>query len=237
MIEEKEVSEISIVDYAEPYGYIYMIKNKVNGKIYIGQTTDKRGYRADLTLSQIKYNYNPHLYNSFAKYGRDCFVIKIVDSGKDQEELNQKEEYYIQKYNTLDQDYGYNIRHGGSHGKHSEEAKERMSQTRKGSVLSEEHRRKIGEAKKGNILSEDHKRRISKANKGNKHFLGRKHSEETKRKMSEAKKGEKHYNYGNNHSEETKKKISKALKGRVFSEETKRKMSEARKGYLAKKRV
>lgn len=162
----------SILKFAEPYGYIYMIKNKVNDKKYVGQTTDERGYRAELTINQIKNKYNPHLVNSFVKHGRENFIIKIVDSGKDQAALDQKEIFYIQRYNTLDQDYGYNIRHGGNHGKLSEETKQKISEAHKGKKLSKEHKINLSKAKKGENnynygknLSEEHKRKISEAMK------------------------------------------------------------------------
>jgi len=135
---EKE-TQITINDFEEPYGYIYIILNKVNGKRYIGQTTDKKGYRVNLTKGQLKFNYNDHFNNSFVKYGKNNFSIKIVSSAKSKEALDRREEYYIHKFNTLDREFGYNLRHGGAKGRHSEETKRRMSRARKGKCCGKDN--------------------------------------------------------------------------------------------------
>jgi len=107
-----------IISFAKPYGYIYIIKNLINRKKYIGQTTNKRGIRGAMTLESIKNYYNnSHLINSVKLYGTENFERKIIDSAKDKEDLDKKEEYYIQKYNTLNRNYGYNLKHGGAKGK------------------------------------------------------------------------------------------------------------------------
>lgn len=76
--------------------------------------------------------------------------------------------------------------------KHSNEARRKMSETRKGRKLSDEHKRKMSEVCKGTKFSEEHKRKIAEATKGHQRCLGHKHSEETKRKIGEAQKGKKH---------------------------------------------
>jgi len=240
MIGEKGLNIINILNFAEPYGYIYMIKNKVNDKKYIGQTTDKKGYRAGLTLKQIKDKYNSYLFNSFAKHGKDNFVIKIIDSGKNQNELNQKEEFYIQKYKTLDRNFGFNLKHGGSKGKLTEETKKKISEANKGRELSEETKKKLSESLKGRIISEETKKKISETILKRKKRDGYVNSLETRRKLSEANKGRvfseetkrklSEVHRGKKLSEETKKKLSEANRGKKFSEEHKRKISESLKG-------
>ena len=84
--------------------------------------------------------------------------------------------------------------------KHSEEAKKKISDAKRGKKLgpkSEETKRKLSDAKKGEKnpnyglkRSEETKKKISDAQKG------KKHSEETKKKMSDARRGEKHPMYG-----------------------------------------
>jgi group I intron endonuclease len=139
--------------------------------------------------------------------------------------------------------------------KHTEEAKRKISEAKKGENHpfygknhSEESKKKMSEAKKGENHpfygknhSEESKKKISEGRKGTKHSeeskkkmskatKGTKHSEETKKKMSEARKGENNYFYGKNHSEESKKKISEAKKGTKHSEESKKQISETLKG-------
>lgn len=103
------------------YGQIYMIENKVNNKKYIGQTTGKNvlidRYKNDIE----KTTENKHLKASIKKYGIDNFKITLICYCETQDELNQKEKYYIDLYNTLDYQNGYNKHSGGRGGKHLEE--------------------------------------------------------------------------------------------------------------------
>lgn len=182
--------EQSIMTFVKPYGFIYEILNIVNGKRYIGQTVNPKGSRFYPSLNTLKNRYwtNKHLLSSFEKYGINKFDVKTIDFAKSQEELDKKEEYYIKKFGTLDRNYGYNMKHGGSYGKHTEETKKKISNSMKGRIFSEEHKRKLNEARKGRHHSEETKAKLSKANKGNIFWLGRHHSEESKAKMSKARK-------------------------------------------------
>lgn len=115
----------------------------------------------------------------------------------------------------------------------SEEAKQKISESRKGKgkgrVLSEETKRKISENRKGKgtgrVLSEEEKQKLQEARK--KSPYGHPHTEESRRKISEAHKGKK----GQVHTEESKRKISESLKGKKFSEETIEKRRQSRMGY------
>lgn len=98
---------------------IYKITNLINNKNYIGQSVniEKRWQRhkndANNPLSQ---GYNYPLYKAFRKYGVDNFEFSIVELCSP-EELNDKEIYYIQFYNSYYENNGYNQTLGGdSHG-------------------------------------------------------------------------------------------------------------------------
>lgn len=96
--------------------------------------------------------------------------------------------------------------------KHSDETKNKMSETRKG--------------RKRPTFSEEWKRNLSEAHKGHSSPMkGKKHSEESRKKMSESKKGKPSSRKGCILSEETKMKISEANKNRTT--ETKQRISEA----------
>lgn len=121
---------------------IYKMTNKINGKIYIGQTCKSlrkriRDHFNDFGKSYIKY--------SLKKYGRDNFEVEIIDTASSKEELNQKEIYWIKQYNCRIPN-GYNICAGGEGANgyhHSEEVKNKMSLTRKGKKQSKELTEKI----------------------------------------------------------------------------------------------
>lgn len=225
------------------YGIIYKIENKVNGKIYIGQTTKKsfdERYRGDVERN----THNKHLQNSIKKYGIENFKIdECLCECDSEEELNEAEKFYIDYFNTMDPNHGYNKREGGNGGKLSDETKEKLSESIKKALADPETKKKMSEARKGKYCGEKNpmwgkhakdymteeaiqmrRKKISESLKGEKNpMYGKPLSNEHKRKLSEAKKG-KHL------SEETKQKISKAQKGRPLSDEHKRKLSAARKG-------
>lgn len=181
---------------------IYKIKNKINGKMYIGQSVDiKKRWGEHKSLSKTNDN---HLYSAFRKYGLDNFEFSIICEVPENV-LDDYEISYIKYYDTTDRTKGYNKKTGGANGRHSEETKNKMSNTKKG--------------KPGKTPSEETKRKLSIANKGKpspkKGKPGKTLSEETKRKLSVAKKGKPSPNKGKPgkpKSEEHKKKISDTMK-------------------------
>lgn len=92
---------------------IYKITNVVNNKVYIGQSKDinKRWYSHRSELNGNKHN-NEHLQNSWNKYGCDSFKFEIVELCE-QSELNNKEIYWIDYYDSSNPDLGYNLTKGG----------------------------------------------------------------------------------------------------------------------------
>lgn len=103
------------------YGYIYKIQNLVNKKIYIGQTTQKPWNRWNDHLKLLKKNihYNIHLQNSYNKFGKSSFQFKVLNYATSKLSLDSLEIGYIKKYKSTDDNYGYNLKEGGSNGKHS----------------------------------------------------------------------------------------------------------------------
>lgn len=104
--------------------YIYMHKNKINGKIYIGQTCQNPSHR---WRQGAGYQGCTHFYSAILKYGWDNFEHIILEEGLTKEEADLKETYFINKYNTIDDRYGYNLKDFHSHGEYSEKSKKKMS--------------------------------------------------------------------------------------------------------------
>lgn len=93
---------------------IYKIENKLNGKCYIGQSVNiekrwKRHKRDAQNKNSESYNYP--LQRAFRKYNIENFDFSIVEECK-KHELNEKEIYWINKYNSRQE--GYNISNGGN---------------------------------------------------------------------------------------------------------------------------
>ena len=93
---------------------IYLHRNKINNKVYIGQTI-----QVSLNHRWINgkgYKTCTYFYNAILKYGWDNFEHIILKQSENctQDELNNKEKEYIDLYKANDSTYGYNITNGGS---------------------------------------------------------------------------------------------------------------------------
>lgn len=148
----------------DAYGVIYKITNKVNNKTYIGQTIE--GFDRRYSYNIFKNTHNKHLKNSIEKYGIENFdICKIFDIAFSKEELDIKENLYIEQFNSIKN--GYNKREGGSKGKLSEETKQKLSEYKGekasmyGKHQTEEAKRKISEARKGKKASNETKQKMS----------------------------------------------------------------------------
>lgn len=184
--------------------YVYAYENKVNGKLYIGQTGNiKKRYGEHISGGNAKKSYKITLIDrALKKYGIDNFYFFTVSIADSQEQVDQEEIYWIAEMRSqLGKNMIYNIADGGKNGATTES-------------LTKEIKYKISCAHVGKKLSDETKRKISEGNKGKKV----RHSEETKRKMSLSHTGKKR-------SLEAKNKASLSQTGRKHSEETKRKMS------------
>lgn len=95
--------------------YIYVIKNKINNKVYIGATTQniKSRFMQHTKMSTInKRNYKIQCaVREFGKENFYCELLEIVDD----EKMYEKERYYIKKYDSFNN--GYNSTLGGKGGK------------------------------------------------------------------------------------------------------------------------
>jgi hypothetical protein len=91
---------------------VYFIKNKINNKIYIGQTSQKMISRINRHFYDLKRNLhnNDYLQRSFNKYGISSFEYGLLEDGiYDLLKSYEREEFYIIKNNSLNERYGYNL--------------------------------------------------------------------------------------------------------------------------------
>jgi group I intron endonuclease len=98
---------------------IYKTTNLINGKIYIGQDSKNN---SDYFGSGVM------IKRAIKKYGKENFIKEIIDYAEDKNILDEKEIYWIDKFNAKDKNIGYNISNGGNGClgcKQSEETKEK----------------------------------------------------------------------------------------------------------------
>lgn len=155
-------------------GIIYIIKNIINNKSYIGQTLSygsngrklgiNKRFKTHINNSKNNKNSCRILENAIRKYGSENFVI-IEICKCNIENLNSNEIKYIKIFNTVSPN-GYNLQTGGGNGrKHNESTKKLMSQTRIGMVKSDDTKNLISKMNKGLIVNIDGRKNIGKASK------------------------------------------------------------------------
>lgn len=235
------------------YHYVYQVRNRLNGHIYIGvrksrvtpdHDTDYMGSGDAIKAAIIK-----HGIKNFEK-----IILSIHNTW--QEALSEEAKLVTSDF-VLREDT-YNLTLGGFGGSvkgrtfsaqtrakmsaakkgkpghpHTEESKRKLSESHKGKTMppvTNETRLKLSESHKGLVKSEEHRKNLSIAN------TGKSPSAETRQKISNANKGKPSPHKGKKRpvqTPESNQKRSSALKGRSISEEQKLKISRANKGRVS----
>jgi group I intron endonuclease len=180
---------------------IYKITNKVNNKIYIGKSLyDDESYMG----SGLSIN------NALKKYGKENFIKETIEICEDQKTLNERERFWIKKYNSTSREIGYNIAEGGNGGN-----------TRQGydENKMELYYKKLSEGVSNSVRYQEfvEKRKGTKNPKIS-----------SKLKELYSKGIIKPWNLGLETSQQTKIKISQKNKGKKMSQDAKRKISESK---------
>ena len=182
---------------------IYVHINKVNRKIYIGQTKQ--------TLEQRSSNGNAykncrHFWNAIQKYGWENFEHIVLIENLSLEMANIIEEELIKKYNTTNHNNGYNMKSGGLNHIPSEETRKLLSETHRGERhwnygkhWGDDFKKKLSEIHTGREITPEWRKNMSIAMRNRGSF-----SEEHKKKISLSKMGDKNPMYGKHLSDKAK---------------------------------
>lgn len=117
---------------------IYKVTNKINGKWYIGK--DSKNIPGYLGSGIV-------IKQAIKKYGRENFTKEILEVCENLAALNERESFWIEHTNAIDDENSYNLAKGGQGGNLS---KFRINK-RKSQVVSEKTRMKISLANKGKL--------------------------------------------------------------------------------------
>jgi group I intron endonuclease len=165
---------------------IYKIICKKNNKIYIGSSNNiERRWNTHMNTLDKKTHRNPHLQNAWELYGKDEFVFEIIEICESYQ-LKDREQFWMDMTGCYNREIGFNNSHNSNSSfgyKHTEDAKNRMSELKKGSKQTKE------------VIE----KRIEK-------MKGKKHTEETIEKIRTGKIGEKNPMFGKKEDEGHKKK-------------------------------
>ena len=182
---------------------VYVHINKINGKLYIGQTKHTLLKRSHPDGSG--YKHSRHFYNSINKYGWENFEHIVLIDNLTLDKANIIEEELIKKYNTTNGKYGYNMYSGGLNHTPSEETRKLMSDNHKGEKhwnygkhWSKEVKEKMRKTNTGRVITEEWRQHMSKSK------TGKKFSDEWKHNISLSKLGSKNPMYGKHLSEKAK---------------------------------
>ena len=152
---------------------IYLIRNKVNGKGYVGKTIRP--------LEERWYN---HICGDLAvdvairEYGRENFEMCVLAEAQSLPQLNALEKLHVKEQGTKHPN-GYNLTNGGGRSRWEKGAtfsaahREKLSLAKRGKKVSAETKIRMSEAAKGKIKSEAHRANLSAALKGNKNSQAR----------------------------------------------------------------
>jgi group I intron endonuclease len=219
---------------------IYKTTNIVNGKFYIGQ--DSKNNPSYLGSGVL-------LSKAIKKYGKENFIKEIIEVCSTKKELNEREKYWINRLESIDNSIGYNIAEGGMGGNtYNDEIKKRISDLMKKKVFSEETRKKMSLSRKNKSYhTKESKEKISKTHKGKK--LSKEHIEKLREYGKQSSKSKEFLeqqgliqNYwpkGTKHTDESKQKMSEYHKvnpvrywlGKKRSSETIEKAKQTNKGF------
>lgn len=93
-------------------GFIYIIKNTVNNKVYIGQTRTSVEQRWSEHLRHARYG-EQVINRAMRKYGTNKFYIETLEICE-VTLLDTREMYYIDLYDSTNKSKGYNVSIGGN---------------------------------------------------------------------------------------------------------------------------
>lgn len=141
---------------------VYMHISKTTGKKYVGITC-REPWEKRFNGNGSGYKNCVHFWNAIQKYGWEDFKHEVLERCETESEAMCRERYYIAKYQTNNDAYGYNIKEGGEHQTYPQEIRDRISKANKGcagSMLgkhhSEETKKKIRDTQKGRPFTAEH---------------------------------------------------------------------------------
>ena len=223
---------------------IYKLTNTLNGKVYVGQTWQSLGAR----WMAHKRGGCRALHAAITRHSPSVFTVSLLTVASTQRVADYWESFFITAFDSISIAAGYNLKEGGSHGRHSLTAKLQRSVAMLGNTrcvghrappevgyriaaakralrlhVSEEHKKRLSLAKKGVPLAPEHAAKVRAACLARR---GTKASDEARLHMSAAQKGRVV-------TPEHRARLAASLRGRSPSKETLAKAADTRRRHAA----
>lgn len=153
--------------------HIYALQNKINNKLYFGQTIQDldKYWETNARNALLGKNYKPALYGAIRKYGKENFALIHIGDATSKEELDNWEKLCILVYGTKNRQFGYNLTDGGDGtigAERTPEWKANISAGLTGQKFTPERSLAASIQRKGRVLTEAHKANIGAGVKGTK---------------------------------------------------------------------
>ena len=143
---------------------VYKIVNNINGHKYVGSALRvKHRWNDHAKLLDENRHHSQRLQRAWNKYGKENFQFSIIEYC-DREVMLIREQYWMDTLEAFGKT-GYNMNP--------------VAWSRLGAKMSEESLKRMSEARKGTVLTEEHKAKVATAMLGKQNSLGYKHTAET----------------------------------------------------------
>lgn len=147
-------ADLMLEEYEQPsYGFIYMTRNKITDKLYIGQ--HKRTMNPKDINDTWYFGSDASLIETIAKYGEENFERTILYECDSAEQLNYMEKIFVSYYKAVDDDVFYNIVAKGGL------SKKELAKGRKDEPVLKENLGRMPETSKNEIYGEEIRKKLS----------------------------------------------------------------------------
>ena len=125
---------------------VYIIRNRINGKCYVGQTKKSLAARWKEHIWNVGRGLDYPIYRAIRKYGLDAFTVDVLHLAKTPNELNRMETFFIVLHQSHLKENGYNLTLGGEGLVATDEVKEKLRKAGRKRKHSKATRRKMSKS-------------------------------------------------------------------------------------------